>query len=154
MSGFLSFKIGAMVGGANQKDADLLYEFGRNIGLAFQLQDDLLDVYGDVNVFGKQIGGDIVANKKTFLLIKALELAKENILENLQSLLSEKSIDREQKVSAVTQIYNDLDIKKITQDRIVKLNNAALEYLNQVDVEDHKKSELKKLAEKLLNRIH
>ena len=149
-----ALKIGALIGGANEKDANLLYEFGRNIGLAFQLQDDYLDVYGDVAIFGKQIGGDIVANKKTFLLIKALELAKENNLENLQNLLSENNIDREQKVSAVTQFYNDLDIKKTTRDRVIKLNNRALEYLNQVDVEDDKKSELKKLTKKLLNRIH
>jgi geranylgeranyl diphosphate synthase type II len=92
-----ALKIGALIGGAEQKDAEFLYEFGINLGLAFQLQDDLLDVYGDVNVFGKKIGGDIVANKKTFMLIKALEIAKGEELSTLKNLLADKNIEREEK---------------------------------------------------------
>lgn len=148
-----ALKIGAMIGGASRKDADLLYEFGRNIGLAFQLQDDLLDVYGDVNVFGKEIGGDIVANKKTMMLIKALELAKGKDLEDLKKCINQNEFNRVEKIEKVTGIYDKLNIKELVQNKIMVLNNSALEYLNQIDVADHKKSELKKLAEKLVNRI-
>ena len=83
-----SAKIGAIIGGAGEKDADLLYEFGRNLGLAFQIQDDLLDIYGDAKVFGKIPGGDIIANKKTFLLVKALETASVDQLKRLQELFT------------------------------------------------------------------
>jgi len=148
-----ALKIGAMIGGASRKDADLLYEFGRNIGLAFQLQDDLLDVYGDVNVFGKEIGGDIVANKKTMMLIKALELAKGKDLEDLKKCINQNEFNRVEKIEKVTGIYDKLNIKELVQNKIMALNNSALEYLNQIVVADHKKSELKKLAEKLVNRI-
>ena len=149
-----ALKIGAMIGGANQKNADLLYEFGRNIGLAFQLQDDLLDVYGDVKVFGKKIGGDIVANKKTMMLIKALELANGEDLEILKKAINQSEFDRDQKVNLVTGIYNKLQIKELVQNKIQELNNSAFEYLNGVKVDDNKKSELRKLAENLLNRIN
>lgn len=149
-----ALKIGALLGGADIKDADLLYEFGKNIGLAFQLQDDYLDVYGDTEVFGKQIGGDIVANKKTFMLIKALELAKGDDKKQLDYLLTSNNIDREEKVKAVTEIYNSLKIKEIVQKRIQELNGKALGFLNQVSVLDNKKSELKMLVEKLINRIN
>lgn len=149
-----ALKVGALLGGANTKDADLLYEFGRNIGLAFQLQDDYLDVYGDTEVFGKQIGGDIVSNKKTFMLIKAQELAEGENEIRLKNLLISNDIDREEKVTAVTAIYNSLKIKEIVQKRIQELNEKAFDYLNQVSVLDTKKIELKKLAEKLINRIN
>jgi geranylgeranyl diphosphate synthase type II len=146
-----ALKIGALIGGASSKDADLLYEFGRNIGLAFQLQDDYLDVYGDVAVFGKQIGGDIVANKKTFMLIKALQLAKENDLNKLNSLL-DNDLEKSKKVESVTKIYNKLKIKEIVQKEIYSYTERALKYLDQVSVENTNKVELKNLAEKLINR--
>ncbi|MDA3954548.1 MAG: polyprenyl synthetase family protein [Bacteroidales bacterium] len=147
-----ALKIGALIGGANVKDANLLYEFGRNIGLAFQLQDDFLDVYGDTEVFGKQIGGDIAANKKTFMLIKAQELAQGNNKTQLNDLLRSKDISREKKVKAVTEVYNSLQIKEIVQKKIQELNKKALDYLNKVSVLEDKKSELKKLASKLITR--
>ena len=149
-----ALKIGALLGGADKSDANVLYEFGRNIGLAFQLQDDLLDVYGDAAVFGKQIGGDIVANKKTLMLIKARELAKGEDKNRLNDLLFSKDIERDIKVAAVTEIYNRLNIRNIVQKRIEELNQKALDYLNRVSVEEYKKSELKKFAEKLINRIN
>ena len=148
-----ALKIGAMIGGADQTDADLLYEFGRNIGLAFQLQDDFLDVYGDVKVFGKEIGGDIVANKKTMMLIKALELAQGKDLDDLKKILDQEEFNRDEKVKAVTNIYDQLKIKEIVQNQIIELNEKAIQYLSQVNVTEDKKSELKKLADKLLNRI-
>jgi geranylgeranyl diphosphate synthase type II len=149
-----ALKIGALIGGASEKDADLLYEFGRNIGLAFQLQDDYLDVYGDVNVFGKEIGGDIVANKKTFLMIKAKQLAKETKAETLNSLLLNETIERDQKVKSVTEIYNKLNIKEIVQERILEFTQNALNHIDQVGVENAKKTELKNLAGKLINRTN
>lgn len=148
-----ALKIGAMIGGAKPKDADLLYEFGRNIGLAFQLQDDYLDVYGDVHVFGKEIGGDIVANKKTMMLIQALELAQGKDQEDLKTLITQKEFNRDEKVKKVTQIYDQLKIKEVVQKQITDLNTKAFQFLSQVQVQDDKKSELKKLADKLLNRI-
>jgi len=149
-----ALKIGALIGGASGKNANLLYEFGRNIGLAFQLQDDYLDVYGDVNVFGKEIGGDIVANKKTFLLIKAKQLAKEIKAETLNNLLLDSSISRNEKVKLVTEIYNKLNIKEIVQKRILEFTQNALNLIDQVDVDNSKKTELKNLAGKLINRTN
>lgn len=149
-----ALKIGALLGGAKSKDADLLYEFGRNIGLAFQLQDDYLDVYGDTEVFGKQIGGDIVANKKTFMLIKALQLADNNNKNKLEKLIHLEKFDRETKVSKVTQVYNDLNIKELVVAEISKLNKNAHDYLDKVSVPDQKKEELKALSVKLIQRVN
>lgn len=145
-------KIGALIGNADESDADLLYHYGRNIGLAFQLQDDLLDVYGDEKVFGKQIGGDIVSNKKTFLLIKTKQLAEKDELESLQYWLKYQSAERDEKISAVTAIYDKLKIKEITKEKILELTQKALDLLDQVSVENNNKIELKKLAGKLINR--
>lgn len=147
-----ALKIGALIGNADEKDADLLYDYGRNIGLAFQLQDDLLDVYGDEKVFGKQIGGDIVANKKTFLLIKAREIAADDDLERLNNSINMNSSNRDEKISAVTAIYNKLKIQDITREKILGLTQKALDSLDQVNVENSKKIELKNLAGKLINR--
>ncbi len=147
-----ALKIGALLGGSSERDANLLYEFGRNIGLAFQLQDDYLDVYGDVKLFGKQLGGDIVANKKTFMLIKALELAKGNIKDELKDLLRQQDFDRDTKITAVTNIYNKLGIKELIKQKIEDFNNGAIAFLSQVSVDENKKNELNKLAENLIKR--
>lgn len=147
-----ALKIGALIGGANENDADLLYEFGRNIGLAFQLQDDFLDVYGKVTVFGKKIGGDILANKKTFLFIKAQELAKDNDAQNLKKWILDNNTNKDTKISAVTKIYNTLKIKEITQNEIFVLTQKALDYLNRVQVDNDKKIELNNLANNLISR--
>ncbi len=149
-----ALKIGALLGGSSKKDAELLYDFGRNIGLAFQLKDDFLDVYGETEVFGKEIGGDIVANKKTFMLIKAKELAKGEDLNKLNELLKSKNIERETKVVSVKEIYNKLNIHDLVKKRIEDLNQLALDYLAQVSIAENKKSELKKLAENLIHRIN
>jgi geranylgeranyl diphosphate synthase type II len=149
-----ALKIGALLGGSNKKDADLLYDFGRNIGLAFQLQDDFLDVYGETEVFGKKIGGDIVANKKTFMLIKAKELARDEDLKILNDLLNSKNMERETKVDSVKKIYNKLNIHNLVKLRIEELNQLALDSLAKVSIEENKKSELKKLAENLIHRIN
>jgi geranylgeranyl diphosphate synthase type II len=147
-----ALKIGAIIGGAGEKDADLLYDFGKNIGLAFQLQDDLLDVYGDTKTFGKEIGGDIVANKKTFLLIKAKQLAGKDDKELLEKFLNDQNITRNEKVSKVTSIYNKLGIKELTQEIITEYNTRAMNQLQEVSVQYERKTELIKLAESLLKR--
>ncbi|MEE4197697.1 MAG: polyprenyl synthetase family protein [Bacteroidales bacterium] len=147
-----ALKIGALLGDAPAVDADLLYEYGRHLGLAFQLQDDLLDVYGDEKVFGKQIGGDIVSNKKTFLLVKAFELAGEDDLNLLEYWMQKEPAEREEKIIAVTRIYDQLNIQEITREKILSLTQNALNILDRVEVDHSKKIELKNLAGKLINR--
>lgn len=105
-----SLQIGAILGGASKKDAKRMYDFGINIGMLFQLQDDILDVFGEQEKVGKQTGGDIVNNKKTYLLLKALELAKGNTLKELIRLLNSPAVSAAQKVKGVTAIYEELDV--------------------------------------------
>ena len=110
-----SVKIGAIIGGAEDKDSENLYEFGRNLGLAFQIQDDLLDIYGDIKLFGKVPGGDIIANKKTYLLVKAFEIASGDQLRKLHEQFTLKEFDPDEKVNNVMDLYNQLNIKTITE---------------------------------------
>jgi geranylgeranyl diphosphate synthase type II len=145
-----SLKMGAIIAGAGGEDQDLLYDFGYNFGLAFQIRDDLLDVYGDEKTFGKKIGNDIVTNKKTFLLIKALELAKGADLKALKFLISGSQIDPDQKIKEVTVIYNKLGIKDLTEIRIRDYYKTALEKLNSVRVPDERKKILKDLGRRLV----
>lgn len=147
-----SFKTGAIIGGASAVDADLLYNFGVNIGLAFQLKDDLLDVYGDEATFGKKIGGDILCNKKTFLLIHALEMANGEIKEELLRWLNIDDYRADDKIIAVTNIYNILGVKKICEDKMSFFYEKAVANLNELVVDDNKKQELRKLAQKLMSR--
>jgi geranylgeranyl diphosphate synthase type II len=147
-----SLKIGAICGDAGKNDSDLLYQFGRNLGIAFQLQDDLLDVYADANVFGKSIGGDIVANKKTFLLINALTLAKGEMRANLTDWLNKEDYDRQEKIKAVTVIYNKLHIKELTRIKIKELFRDAMLSLDRVSVSKERKKVLETFAQQLMNR--
>jgi geranylgeranyl diphosphate synthase type II len=147
-----SSKIGAIIGNAGEKDSDLLYEFGKNLGLAFQIQDDLLDVYGDVNVFGKISGGDIVTNKKTFLLVKALEIASGNTLKKLQELLLAGEFDPEQKIKAVVDIFDQLNIRTITETLAKGYIIYALENLEKVGAVKERKNELYQMATSLIDR--
>ena len=103
-----ALKVGAMIGGASTADADALYDYGIHIGLAFQLQDDLLDVYGDPKTFGKNIGGDILCNKKTFLLINALSVASEEQRQVMEDWMARKTYDAQEKIAAFTNLYNEL----------------------------------------------
>ena len=146
-----SMQIGALIGGAAQDQARLLYEFGENLGLAFQLQDDILDVYGDPEKFGKQVGGDILSNKKTFMLIKAKELAKGNIADELNEWI-ETSNNPAAKVEAITKIYNQLEVRKLAVMVMEDYVNKALHALDQIAVEAGKKDLLKGFAEQLLIR--
>ena len=147
-----ALKTGAIAGGANSSDANALYDFGINIGLAFQLKDDLLDVYGNEASFGKKIGGDILSNKKTYLLIHALNLAKGSVAEQLTCWLSASEFKSEEKIAAVTNIYNSLGVQKICEDKMLCFYEKAIASLEKVSIEVNKKHELRKLAEKLMSR--
>jgi geranylgeranyl diphosphate synthase, type II len=148
-----ALKTGAWIGGAGEEDAHLLYDFGINIGLAFQLKDDLLDVYGDEATFGKKIGGDILCNKKTYLLIHALELAKGNNASEIQKWLriSDNNLANE-KIKAITSLYDTLGVKTICEDKMQYFYSKAIANLKKVSVLENKKQELRNLAEKLMFR--
>ncbi len=149
-----SLKIGALLGGATEKESDKLYEFGKNIGIAFQLQDDILDVFGEKAKVGKQVGGDIVANKKTFLLLKALELAKEkpSLLNELNSWMKGEDVSLDDKVGAVTNIFMQLDVQRLAKLEMDKYYKKALVMLDSVDVPKSKKQDLLSLADNLMQR--
>lgn len=147
-----ALKTGAVIGGADDEDAQNLYAFGENIGLAFQLMDDILDVYGDEKTFGKKIGGDILCNKKTYLLIHALQKAEGAIAEQLDALLKGEAGTPEVKIEKVTAIYTTLGVKQIAEDAMNAYYHTALEALAKVKVSDHRKSVLLQLAKNLMNR--
>jgi geranylgeranyl diphosphate synthase type II len=148
-----SAKIGALIGEASDRDAEHLYEFGRNLGLAFQIQDDILDVYGDSNVFGKISGGDIVSNKKTILLVKAFELASAIQLKKLQEQLSIERTDPDQKVKAVMEIYDSLQVKEITDLLANEYISRSLDHLEKTEAGNERKEGLRQLAGSLIGRI-
>lgn len=147
-------QIGAWIGGASEQDAQNLYDFGLNIGLAFQLKDDLLDVYGNEASFGKKIGGDILCNKKTFLLIHALQKAEGKDREELQYWLkNDRPENEKQKIKATTGIYNSLNIKELVIDKMNFYYKEALKFLEKVNVETDRKIELINLSDLLMKRI-
>lgn len=148
-----AMKIGAICGGADDKDAQYLYEFGIGIGIAFQLKDDLLDVYGDPKDFGKEIGGDICCNKKTFLLINAINQAEGNDKKELLQWLKLKSFDRNEKVAAVTNIYNKLHLRTFTENKMKEYYDQALTALRKINKNETEKAGFYQLAEKLMYRI-
>jgi geranylgeranyl diphosphate synthase type II len=145
-----SLQMGAIIGSSNTKDAKELYNFGVNLGLAFQLQDDILDVYADQNKFGKQVGGDIIANKKTYLLLKAYEEANTSQTEQLNQLSEEK--DLKTKVNGVKSIYTDLDIKNKAELKMNEFYEVALANLESISISSTKKQPLLDLAHFLMGR--
>jgi geranylgeranyl diphosphate synthase type II len=147
-----SVKIGAIIGGADDKDSDLMYEFGKNLGLAFQIQDDLLDVWGDVKIFGKASGGDIVANKKTLPLVKAMETATGEQLKQLQKLFALNDMDPEEKIKKVIDIYDKLNIRDVTEVMAYDYINTAFGFLQKVNVDETRKKEMTNLAISLIGR--
>lgn len=149
-----SMQIGALIGGAEKEQARLLYEFGVNLGIAFQLQDDILDVYGNPEKFGKQVGGDILSNKKTFMLIKAKELAQDTVAAELDYWLFNSLYDPMAKVNGITSIYNQLEVRKLAETEMEQYATKALEALDQVSVDSSKKNFLRGFAEQLLIREH
>ena len=147
-----SLKIGALVGGASKEDADLLYDFGVNIGLGFQLKDDLLDTFGDENIFGKKTGGDIITNKKTFLYIKALEIADNETKEKLLELYNTPDIDPELKINSAKSIFTKLKIDKAANHEIDKYFIKGMESLNSINVAVDKRECLREVAVKMIDR--
>ena len=148
-----SAKIGAIIGGADDKQADYLYEFGKNLGMTFQIQDDLLDSYGDIKLFGKVNGGDIVANKKTFLSVKASELSKGNQFKQLQAVFSDKISDPSEKVKKALEIYDKLNLKAITETVTNEYIKKAYEMLEKVDAPKERKQELTAIVRSLTDRV-
>lgn len=147
-----ALKMGAILADASDEDAENLYKFGEQIGLAFQLQDDYLDVYGDTKVFGKEIGGDITSNKKTYMLINAFNLANDTQRVELQKWVDAKDFDRKEKVAAVTRLYNEIGIDKLAQDKIAYYFEQSKKYLDAVNVPAERKEELAKYAQKMMKR--
>ncbi len=147
-----ALKIGAILADASAEDADNLYKFGEQIGLAFQLQDDYLDVYGDTKVFGKEIGGDITSNKKTFMLINAFNHANAEQRAELEKWVGAKEFDRKEKVAAVTRLYNEISIDKLAQEKIAYYFGQSKKYLEAVGVSEERKAELQKYAQKMMKR--
>ena len=147
-----ALKIGAILAEAPAEDADNLYKFGEQIGLAFQLQDDYLDVYGDSKVFGKKIGGDITSNKNTFMLINAFSHANEAQRQELEKWVNAKSFDREEKIAAVTRLYNEIGIDKMAQAKIAYYFEQSKKYLDAVQVPAERKEELQKYAQRMMKR--
>lgn len=149
-----AMQIGALLAGARPQDAQHLYDYGLNLGVAFQLQDDYLDVFGDPDVFGKRIGGDILANKKTYLLIKARELVQGKDKELLEHYLSDAPHDEDVKIQQVKGLYERLQIKQITEQRIDKHYQQAKQRLADIPIANSRKAGLTELAESLMARVH
>ena len=149
-----SLKLGAMAANAPEKIADQLYNFGLNLGIAFQLQDDLLDVFADQDKFGKKIGGDIVSNKKTFLLLKALEISDDSTKMIILDWMNKSDFDENEKIKAITKVYNKLDIKGITEIYIDQYYKLALDVFKEINLAGETMTELIQLANLIMNRDH
>ena len=147
-----ALKIGAILGGASASDAENLYKFGEQIGLAFQLQDDFLDVYGDPKVFGKAIGGDILCNKKTFMLINAFNKADEAQRKELEKWVNAVNPDTQQKIAAVTTLYNNIGVNRLAEERIRYYFDESRKYFAAVQVPEESKQELKAYTDKMMKR--
>lgn len=147
-----AMKIGAILADAPARDADLLYRFGEQMGLAFQLQDDLLDVYGDPAVFGKAIGGDITSNKKTYMLINAMLRADDRQRAELSRWIAATDFDRAEKIAAVTAIYDEIGIRGLCEELIEKYFAESEKLLAQVAVPEEHKTELRRYAAAMMKR--
>ena len=145
-------KIGAILAGASKEDQENLYKFGEQIGLAFQLQDDLLDVYGDPKVFGKNIGGDITSNKKTYMLINAYNRASDAQRQELMKWINAKEFNRNEKVAAVTKLYDEIGIRQLCEQKMEECYQLALKFLAKVNVPEDRKAELKIYAADMMKR--
>lgn len=147
-----SLKLGAITGGASHEDSELMYEFGKNLGIAFQIRDDILDVYGNTEKFGKKIGTDIIANKKTYLILKALEVADDESRKVLKTLLTTKNIDPEEKIATITDIFNRFGVREMAEAKSTEFNDKAFRAYDLVSADPVKKKPLKDFARQLMKR--
>ena len=147
-----ALKMGAILADAPQLHADRLYKVGEQLGLAFQLQDDLLDVYGDPKVFGKAIGGDITSNKKTYMLINAFNRANAEQRAELEHWIYAKTFDRQEKVAAVTHLYDAIGIRELCEQKINYYFDLARHTLDQVDASAERKEPLLQYMDEMLHR--
>jgi geranylgeranyl diphosphate synthase, type II len=147
-----ALKMGAVVAETSQQNANLIYEFGLNLGIAFQLQDDYLDAFGDPLTFGKQVGGDIIENKKTYLYLKALELADVDTKNQLANLFSIKPVDPKQKIKTVKEYFISTGAAKQTQQLIEEYTLAAFKTLETLDVPNQEKQGLIDFGNLLMKR--
>lgn len=145
-------KSGAIIAGASELEAGMLYSFGENVGIAFQIMDDWLDIFGDKETFGKKTGGDIVANKKTWLYIKAFEMANEYQLRDLRNAFTNRIYNPEEKISIVKNVYLELKLNELALSKMEDYNKKALGLLGKIEVADEKKEDLKTLAKNLIHR--
>ena len=148
-----SLKIGAIIGGSGRVQADLVYDFGFDMGMAFQLQDDYLDTFGNPETFGKNIGGDILANKKTFLLIVAKQRANAKQLEELKRWYTNDDHNAEEKIQSVQRIFRELEVDRLTREQVEIFSKKALKILDKIDTETKRKEELKNFTNKLIYRV-
>ena len=146
-------EIGGLMGGASKEVQNLLYNYGINIGIAFQLQDDLLDVYADETFLGKETGKDILSNKKTFLLIKALELATGSEHEELIKWIATKEFDAHEKIQSVRAIYDKLNIKTIANNKLLEYFSKAEKLFSRLKADVSRKAELRKFSDIIKERI-
>lgn len=146
-----ALKMGAIASGALASDADSIYDFGRNIGIAFQIQDDFLDAYADPEKFGKQVGGDILQNKKTYLLLTAIQEANESQTERLNDLLSNNS-DSQSKIEQMIALYDELNVPQLTQNAMQDFFEKGMQSLEKIEVSAEAKKELIDLAKMLMWR--
>jgi len=147
-----ALKMGAIVANTNDENADLIYDFGLNLGLAFQLQDDYLDTFGDPETFGKQVGGDIIENKKTFLYLKALEVADKETAKKLKYFYKRKRKDNTIKVTEVTRIFQIFDIPLLISEEIKSYTQKAFDTLDKMSISKENKDKLKNFGTWLMNR--
>ncbi|RZK73703.1 MAG: polyprenyl synthetase family protein [Pedobacter sp.] len=145
-----AMKLGAIVARASNEEADLIYQFGENLGIAFQLQDDILDVYGDPEKFGKQVGGDIMSDKKTFLRLKLQELASQQDLSILTVQASNQ--DQENKVGVITELYNKYQVRELATDMMKKYLQVAFAAIDKINTQEDRKYQLITIANQLMNR--
>ena len=145
-------KIGAILADAPADDADNLYAFGEQLGLAFQLQDDLLDVYGDPKVFGKAIGGDIVSNKKTYMLINAYQKANAEQKKELMGWINAKDFDRKEKITAVTKLYDNIGIRQLCEEKINHYFHESERFLDKVGVAEERKCHIRRFILGMMHR--
>lgn len=147
-----AMKMGAIIAGTSEENGDLIYDFGLNLGLAFQLQDDYLDAFGDPETFGKQVGGDIIENKKTYLYLKAKEFANVEQAEELKHLFSIHPEDNTEKINSVKEIFNATGASEVTQKAIQEFTLKAFETLQKINIDNEKKDILKSFGENLMGR--